>query len=130
MDCTTSTYNNREMENTTSNGKSMDDTTWTSICDSDLWKWYDTFTTYNVVIEEMTAIGYTACESQNNDSRFQCKFDDNLNCMCHELNTIADSNQPQKGVSMNKNGEVDQGQLITDLKTAFMGVETIAFSSI
>ena len=31
---------------------------------------------------------------------------------------------------MNKNGEVDQGQIITVLKTTFVGVETNAFSSI
>ena len=92
------------MENTTYNDKFMDNTTWTSICESGSWKWFDTFPTHKVVIEEMNKFGYTVCKSHKNDSRFQCNMDDNLNCMCHELNTIVDSNKPQKGVSLNENG--------------------------
>ena len=50
----------------------------------------------------MTKIRYTAFESQKNYSCVQFKMDDNLNCMCPELNTIPDSNQPQKGGSLNE----------------------------
>ena len=69
----------------------------------------------------MTKIWYTACESQKNDSLVQYKISDNLNCMCPELNNIADSNQPQQGGVLNENVVVEQGQLWTVLKTAFGG---------
>ena len=51
------------------------------------------------------------------------KTDDTLNWMCHELHTIVDSNQPQRGVSLKKNRGVEQGQLITVIKTSLGGVE-------
>ena len=78
------------------------------------------FPTHKFVMEEMNKIIYTACKSQKNKT-FQCKIGDNLNCMYPELITFAEPNQPQKGVSLNENGVVDQGQLVTVLKTAFGG---------
>ena len=59
------------------------------------------------MIEEMTKIRYTAFESQKNYSCVQFKMDDIFNCMCPELNTISDSNQPQKGDSLDENGVVE-----------------------
>ena len=78
----------------------------------------------------MAKIVYTTCEIQKNDSRVQYKMADNLNYMCTELNTDADSNQTKKGGPLNENGVVDQGQLRTVFETAFGGGEKNAFSSI
>ena len=56
------------------------------------------------MIEEITKIGYTACENKKNDRLVQCKMADKLNWMCPELNTTTESNQPQLGVSVDENG--------------------------
>ena len=111
MESKTSTSSDESMEDTTSNDKAMENKTSTSICESGVWKWYETFPTHEVVIEEMAKIVYTTCEIQKNDSRVQYKMADNLNYMCTELNTDADSNQTKKMGPSNENGVVGQGQL-------------------
>ena len=57
----------------------------------------------------MTKIGNTSCDSQKNDRRVQCKMADNLNWLCPELNTITESNKPQKWSFLNENRVVEQG---------------------
>ena len=61
------------------------------------------------MIEEIIKIKYKACEGQKNDSHIQCKMADNLNWLCPELNTITESNKPQKWSFLNENRVVEQG---------------------
>ena len=71
MESITSTSNYEKMQNKTSNDKTTGNATSTSIHESGLWKQYETFPTQEVVIEQMTKIGYTPYDSQKNDSRVQ-----------------------------------------------------------